>query len=576
MSTTIRISFVILGIYSLYFGYMGTRRGIEIRKRAERVLKAKESTDLESQELARPEDQFSTLVVAGRFVNPFPEYREQGIFEFIIWKIVELVRWSPRGGVPRNRRRLLELLHVYQPDFRILFEVDNRHVAVDDHTLLPLIGAGLEPAAAPGAGPVDVAAAAVAASAGTVLPVPAAAADPRPGDRGRGRAAAGGDSGPGLAPAAAGKSTADSWTAVELRAGPGAGPESPVMNSFSLDSPASSVADVADPDLRPLPVGTDPDASARPVPAAPPALPAAADRITITWIGQSCTFIQCGGINFLTDPIFGNHIINAYVGPQRLVRPPCRLEDLPPVDYVLVSHDHPDHLEDATIRQIGNRAFWVVPLGLKRFLARRGIFRVAELTWWARLHLPGTAFGHWEIACTPAMHWSGRKLFDSNHTLWCSFVVLCNGRPVFYHAGDTGYTPELFKGIGQVYGPGCRVAVVPCGSYSPRWHLRPQHCDPAEAIQIMQDIGATRLVGVHWGTFVLSNEHYMEPKHLLESEAAARGLTDAVWPAEFGRTIVIPLTDENSTSPDENSADNDVGPVPRMRPLEGRDAMLWA
>lgn len=275
-------------------------------------------------------------------------------------------------------------------------------------------------------------------------------------------------------------------------------------------------------------------------------LPSIKDRLTLTWLGQSCSFVQMAGVNVLTDPCFGEHLVHPYVGPKRIAPPPCHFSELPKIDLVLVSHDHPDHLELETAEQIGNSATWIVPIGIGKHLQNLGIQNFREMSWWEKAPMPGTDPSEgWEIACTPAMHWSGRNMIDANTTLWCSFVVLRHGKPVFFHAGDTGYSQPLFEGINRVYGSGCQVAMVPCGAYTPRWHLRSQHTNPQEAIQIMKDLGAHKLIGVHWGTFVLSDEHFLEPRDLLHRLAKSENREKDIIAPDFGKTMVFRLHDRN-------------------------------
>jgi L-ascorbate metabolism protein UlaG (beta-lactamase superfamily) len=271
-------------------------------------------------------------------------------------------------------------------------------------------------------------------------------------------------------------------------------------------------------------------------------LPPVNQRMTLTWLGQSCAYVQLPGICMLTDPCLKDHLVNEYIGPRRITPAPCDIQDLPPIDVVLVSHDHPDHLEIDTAVKIGNTALWVVPVGVGQHLRKKGIDNIVELDWWQRAPLPSRdPDGGWEVACAPAMHWSGRKMVDSNHTLWASFMVLRHGKPVFYHAGDTGYSPDLFMAIRNAFGPGCQVAMLPCGSYTPRWHLRPQHIDPLEAMQVMRDIGAHKMVGVHWGTFVMSDEYFLEPREHLHALAKHNHMENDVIAPPFGQTLVFRL-----------------------------------
>lgn len=300
-----------------------------------------------------------------------------------------------------------------------------------------------------------------------------------------------------------------------------------------------------------------------------PSIPPGDVRATLTWLGQSCAFVQLPGLNILTDPCLSEHLVSPYIGPKRIAPAPCKLTDLPPIDVVLVSHDHPDHFELEIAKSLGNSAAWVVPTGVGKHLAKLGISNYKELDWWETTDIYGSlknedqlAPSNWEdssaslvtvpatpykIACTPAMHWSGRKMIDSNETLWSSFMVLKDEKPLFFHAGDTGYSKEMFDAIRNKYGTGCQLAMLPCGAYCPRWHLRRQHIDPYEAMQIMKDLGAHKMVGVHWGTFVLSDEHFLEPRDTLHMLARENNCWADVIAPQFGKTLVFRLDHKGET-----------------------------
>lgn len=262
-------------------------------------------------------------------------------------------------------------------------------------------------------------------------------------------------------------------------------------------------------------------------------------NLALTWIGQSCAYAQFpGNLRVLTDPMFANYVISPRVGPQRLVPAPCTVEEIPQPHVILVSHDHQDHLDlESAVALSRKGTTWVVPEGVGKHLPSNS--SVIEMSWWERIPMPNTdpRLGY-EVVCTPAMHWSGRALYDSNSTLWCSFLVLRHGRPLFFHAGDSGYSPNLFKAIAKHYGTGCKVAMVPCGAYHPRWHLRAQHMAPDESLATIRDLGARKLVGVHWGTFIMSEEPFYEPPARLKSLAAAENRDNVVVP-QLGRTLVF-------------------------------------
>lgn len=261
-------------------------------------------------------------------------------------------------------------------------------------------------------------------------------------------------------------------------------------------------------------------------------------KMAVTWIGQSCTLTQLpGNLTILTDPMFSDYVVSPRVGPQRLVPPPCTPSEIPQPDVVLVSHDHQDHLDLESIPDLTKKGTtWVVPQGVQKHLPSHA--ECIEMSWWEKIPMPNAdpKLGY-EIACTPAMHWSGRALYDSNTTLWCSFLILQHGKPLLYHGGDTGYSEGMFKAIGKVYGPGCDVAIIPCGAYYPRWHLHAQHMAPFESLKTMHDLGAKKMVGVHWGTFIMSEEPFNEPPKLLKELASNENNEKNVIAPQLGKTI---------------------------------------
>lgn len=273
-------------------------------------------------------------------------------------------------------------------------------------------------------------------------------------------------------------------------------------------------------------------------------------QMVFTWFGQSCSLVQVSGINFLTDPILSNHLISPSVGPKRLVPAPVTLEDVRyatnhHLNFVLVSHDHPDHLELDLVKRIGNATTWIVPLGLKLKLARKGVYNVVEMDWWDALPLnqylrgdPG--FDQYEVVCVPAMHWSGRYVVDTNKSLWCSFIIRRNGQSVFYHAGDTGYLRELFATIGKIFGP-LKLALLPIGQYCPSWHQKPRHTSPRELVAVAQHLRLENVMGVHWGTFKISSEPILEPKTLMEELAHSLGKQHRYVVPELGLTYTYDL-----------------------------------
>lgn len=279
------------------------------------------------------------------------------------------------------------------------------------------------------------------------------------------------------------------------------------------------------------------------------------DQMLFTWLGQSCSLIQIGGVNILTDPIFSDHLISKSVGPKRLVLSPMTVEDVKyatndGLNFVLVSHNHPDHLDLDAAQQIGNLATWIVPLGLKLTLNRRGIYKVIEMDWWEKVRLnkfisPGADLKYPEdldVVCVPAMHWSGRHIVDSNTSLWGSFIVQRNGQSVLYHAGDTGYVKDLFELIGKKFGP-VNLSLLPIGQYCPSWHQKPRHISPEESLEIAKQLDSQYVLGVHFGTYKLSSEPILEPKNKLLDLAKQLGKSGKYKTPEFGLTYLYHLHD---------------------------------
>jgi N-acyl-phosphatidylethanolamine-hydrolysing phospholipase D len=245
---------------------------------------------------------------------------------------------------------------------------------------------------------------------------------------------------------------------------------------------------------------------------------------SLTWVGHATFLSRMGGKLLATDPVFSRRIAGA-VG--RLVPPGVTLEAAPPIDIVTVSHNHFDHLDLPTLRRIGPKALYVVPLGNGRWLRRAGLTRVVELDWW-QTHREGAL----ELTLVPAQHWSARSPFTRNEALWGGFVVR-SPEGALYHSGDTAYF-DGFAEIGRRAGP-IDWALLPIGAYAPRWFMKAQHMDPEEAGQAFLDLGARTFVAMHWGTFQLTDEPLGEPPERLRAFFRARGLPeDRLWILDIG------------------------------------------
>jgi len=259
------------------------------------------------------------------------------------------------------------------------------------------------------------------------------------------------------------------------------------------------------------------------------------DSLVVTWIGQATFLVQMDGLNILTDPVFGKRSSPVqFRGPGRVTAMPLDPSRLPQIDYVVISHSHYDHLDKGVVRLLGNGPTWLVPLGLKAWFTRQGINNVVELDWWDQA---GLANGG-AVVCVPARHFSSRRPWDRNKTLWAGWVLTTPRRRVYF-AGDTGYGPH-FAEISERTGPP-DLALLPIGAYRPEWFMLPIHVNPGQAVRAHLDLRAGRTIGMHWGTFILSDEPLLEPPRLFRHYARQEGLSDEeIIILRHGQTIIIP------------------------------------
>lgn len=285
------------------------------------------------------------------------------------------------------------------------------------------------------------------------------------------------------------------------------------------------------------------------------------DEFRVTWIGHSTMLIQVNGLNILTDPIFSERASpTQFFGPKRIIEPACKIKNLPRVDIVLISHNHYDHLDVDSVRELNDRfgieCRWIVPLGLGAFMESMRVRNYVELNWWQKDCFPlksdeiidgdnkadklaesskvSTLFDNvpndtlavmyvdndkraeeLSIYFTPAQHWSRRGVNDVNKSLWGSYTIVNRKAATFLFAGDTAYC-NAFKEIGQVFGP-FTGAAIPIGAYKPRWFLKTSHIDPDEAVKIHRDLKSKKSISMHHSTFVLSTEYYKEPSIRLQT-----------------------------------------------------------
>jgi N-acyl-phosphatidylethanolamine-hydrolysing phospholipase D len=255
---------------------------------------------------------------------------------------------------------------------------------------------------------------------------------------------------------------------------------------------------------------------------------------SVSFIGHATVLFQLGGVNVLTDPQFSERASPVgFAGPRRVTPPGASIKQLPHIHLIVISHNHYDHLDLASVhgllQQSDGQPMIAVPLGNGQLLRNLGATRVHELDWWEHIELQGT-----RISSVPVHHWSARTFLDRNRALWSGWVVENSAGKVFF-AGDTAYSPD-FKDIGARFGD-FDLALIPIGAYAPRSVMKARHVNPSEAVQIHLDLRAKKSLGIHWGSFELTDEPLDEPLRDLENAIREAGLRpDSFFVLNHGQT----------------------------------------
>jgi N-acyl-phosphatidylethanolamine-hydrolysing phospholipase D len=276
-----------------------------------------------------------------------------------------------------------------------------------------------------------------------------------------------------------------------------------------------------------------------------------AQQPAITWIGHSTMLVQMGGLHILTDPQFSERASPVqFAGPKRYQPPGIALKDLPRIDVVLLSHNHYDHLDSSSVKglndQPGGAPLFIVPLGVKKWFTAQGIANVQQLDWWDKTTVK-TPAGQVEVHFTPVQHWSARGPGDRHATLWGGYAVFASDFHMYF-SGDTGYsqdfvdTQKYFAAQQtEALGGSFDIALIAVGAYAPRWFMKDQHIDPTEAVQIHLDLKAKRSIGVHWGTFELTDESLDQPPKDLAIARSAKNLSREIFDVmAIGQTLKLP------------------------------------
>ena len=244
------------------------------------------------------------------------------------------------------------------------------------------------------------------------------------------------------------------------------------------------------------------------------------------WVGHSTFLIKKNGITILTDPVFSDRASPfKNIGPKRLIPPAIPLKQLPEIDFITISHNHYDHLDIRSLKDLyllNSNTIFLVPAGDKKLLERQKIENVYEYEWWE-----GYLSDELKITFTPVQHWSKRGLFDRNKSLWGGWFFEFNDFSIF-HAGDTGYSEDFKSTRIKLGSP--KYAFFPIGAYDPEWFMAESHVNPEDAVQIMLDLGAENSFGMHWATFKLTDEDTLEPRERLEAEVKNKKINSFIAP----------------------------------------------
>jgi len=272
-------------------------------------------------------------------------------------------------------------------------------------------------------------------------------------------------------------------------------------------------------------------------PGAPPPRQVSDGRMRVTFINHSTVLLQMEGANILTDPIWSARASPfSWIGPLRHHTPGLRFEDLPHIDLVLLSHNHYDHLDVASLARLVSdwNPLVITPLGNRLYLERKEIPWVHECDWWESRDI-GEGL---RVTGVPARHFSGRRTRDRNATLWCGYVI--QGRSgMVYFAGDTGYGSHFAEIAGR-FGS-VRLALLPIGAFRPRWFMSEVHISPEEAVRAHQTLRAATSVGIHFGTFHLADDGQDEPAMELKRAVEKAGEPrPRFWALEFGEGRDVP------------------------------------
>ncbi len=291
-------------------------------------------------------------------------------------------------------------------------------------------------------------------------------------------------------------------------------------------------------------------------PGPPPPPQVNGSDLRVTFVNHSTVLLQTAGRNLLTDPIWSRRASPvSFAGPLRHRDPGLRFEDLPPIDAILLSHNHYDHFDRPTLRRLWHRDHPVVfcALGDAPALRRIGFRTIYENDWGQ-----SQPWGPFQVHCVPAQHFAARTPFDRNRTLWCGWLLESDTGNIYF-AGDTGFG-NLFAPIRERFAP-LRLALLPVGAYQPEWFMGPVHMTPDQAVQARRILEAATAIGIHYGTFALADDGFADPPQRLRLALDGSADAERFWLLSEGEGRLVPelplekeLAVRSHTSPDETAS----------------------
>jgi L-ascorbate metabolism protein UlaG (beta-lactamase superfamily) len=247
--------------------------------------------------------------------------------------------------------------------------------------------------------------------------------------------------------------------------------------------------------------------------------------VAITYVNHATFLIQMPGVNILTDPIWSKRASPfRWIGPRRVRNPGVALDELPKIDVILISHNHYDHLDLATLKKLSQKhsSKVFVAMGDKKLVESAGLRDVRELDWWEDAQINSEL----KITFTPTQHFSARGLFDRLRSLWGGYMIQSAGRRIYF-GGDSAYSTHFSEIKERLGSPD--IALLGIGAYEPRWFMKPMHMNPQEAVQAHLDLGSNLSIGMHTGTFRMSAEAFDQPKQDLKTAIQKMGISNLAF-----------------------------------------------